>query len=388
MQYMLGSVNIAEASYEDNLRLIKEWLQQLNLYNLAAQIKLALEMIIAFCGDQLTIDRLRGLFRLRASDSNSFDRLDWMVLAFGWLHLMMALGNSIHKQYLGTNKDQAGLKAAFSTLERKGLQSTATKGLFYHHLDEALHHILEAHIQVDWLEVSRVETLQELRNKKPEELCKLAERLVERHASTAAMNRYFAQGPDLIDEAKMQTIACNRDLLYYVVLDAAIKHGDVGIMEDMLPILLFQLLDGKNPKYAIEVLELLQNLHKEWPPEVSFLSVTLWKYLRKLHPAIPVIKRLAVYMEQQFGTLTRGKRHTIPKKEGDVRKLRSTFVNSSYHTYTPGRKLDRESKAPDNILKGSSLAKWAGGRALYRSEGQDFELFSDSSDESSNDEAQ
>ena len=46
----------------------------------------------------------------------------------------------------------------------------------------------------------------------------------------------------------------NHDVLQYLVLDHAIHHGDVGLMEDMLPHLLFRFIGGQNPKYANETL--------------------------------------------------------------------------------------------------------------------------------------
>ncbi len=61
----------------------------------------------------------------------------------------------------------------------------------------------------------------------------------------------------------------HHDILQYIVLDGAIKHSDIRIMEDMLPQLLFHFQGGGNSKYAMEVLELLQALHWEWPEEVK-----------------------------------------------------------------------------------------------------------------------
>lgn len=37
------------------------------------QQKIGLEQVIAWAGDQLTIDRLRNLFKFRAEDLNSYD---------------------------------------------------------------------------------------------------------------------------------------------------------------------------------------------------------------------------------------------------------------------------------------------------------------------------
>jgi hypothetical protein len=43
-------------------------------------------------------------------------------------------------------------------------------------------------------------------------------------------------------------------------------------MEDMLPHLLFRFAGGRNNKYTIEVLELLQGLQREWPLEVRYIN--------------------------------------------------------------------------------------------------------------------
>ena len=62
-QYMLGTVNIPEASYEDHECLLEEWCQQLGWGSLDAKKKIALEKVVAWAGDQLTIDQLCGLFK-------------------------------------------------------------------------------------------------------------------------------------------------------------------------------------------------------------------------------------------------------------------------------------------------------------------------------------
>lgn len=65
----------------------------------------------------------------------------------------------------------------------------------------------------------------------------------------------------------------NNDMLSYIELSTAIKCGDVGQMEDMLPTLLFRFAGGENSKYTIEVLELLQGLKQEWPQDVKYVAL-------------------------------------------------------------------------------------------------------------------
>jgi hypothetical protein len=73
-----------------------------------------------------------------------------------------------------------------------------------------------------------------------------------------------------LDEVKYQSVMFTRDTLQYMVLRSAIKHGDIGVMEDMLPDLLFRFAGGKNSNYTGEILEMLQGLNKEWPSEIWY----------------------------------------------------------------------------------------------------------------------
>lgn len=268
LQYLLGTVDIPEASYEDNDRLLEEWFKQIGWGKVTEKMRVAMQKVVAWIGDQLTVDRLRGLFKFRAEDENSFERMDFMVLIFGWLHLQMAFANSLHKQYLGTSSGR-GLKQAFELLERKGLAKVLTKGPFHHNLEEALYHVAEAHLREDFLLVSGTKNLAELRQKTPEQLRELAREVVKKHASSHAIDEMQTKTDKKRDKQKEQLIQWNRDALQYIVLDQAIRHGHVGLMEDMLPTLLFRFIGGRNSKYAVEVLELLQGLQREWPEEIK-----------------------------------------------------------------------------------------------------------------------
>ncbi|KAJ7782371.1 hypothetical protein DFH07DRAFT_864871 [Mycena maculata] len=423
LQYLLGTVNIPEASYEDNSRLIEEWLKQLGRDSPEWQKKIALELVMAWVGDQLTVDRLRNLFRFRAEDDNSFERLDWLVIPPGWLHIQMAFANSIHKQHLGTRKGR-GLSAAFDILGRKGP--------FFHDLSEALHFIAEAQVREVWLQVGGVKTLADLRTRTPEDLHRLAEKIFSRHASNAAL-AYLKQRK-IVDDLKTQSIMFLRDVLPFVLLRSAVRSGDVGIMEDMIPLMLYRFLGGRNSNYAGEMLEMLQGLHREWPPElcefvrencfvinntgrpngfmpvdeaqemnIKDIKVTYrsegpnidWKFLKKLHPAIHVIRAVNSHMETEFKTRVRGSKHTVPKKELDIQELQKWYSSLEVHKLTPGRVLKKSTKkqssdVPKDVLAkgsagiqtGESMANWIETRTIERATTQDWDVgVSDSSDE-------
>lgn len=98
-----------------------------------------------------------------------------------------------------------------------------------------------------------------------------------------------------------------------------------------------------------------------------------WAYLKKLRPAIHVIRALTSHMELEFGTLVRGKKQTIPKRDIDVPKLRKSF--HIYHQEERGRvvssKEDRTDDYSNNgwteYMKGKKRRRWVDGRTFVRS---------------------
>lgn len=110
-----------------------------------------------------------------------------MLPVFGWFHLVMAVANSLHKQYLGTTVGTGSLRQAFELLKRKGLITSSTKGPFWHHLDEAIAHISEAHFWATWIASTGVQSLAELKSCSPEQLKTYAKCIYHEHASRRAL---------------------------------------------------------------------------------------------------------------------------------------------------------------------------------------------------------
>lgn len=114
-----------------------------------------------------------------------------------------------------------------------------------------------------------------------------------------------------------------------------------------------------------------------------------WEYLKKLHPAINVIRAVADHIEKEFGTYTRGKKHSVPKKAQDVQKLHDSYKASTYHTFTRSRKIKKKGdKAEDYTLKGmlklhkgKVLKKWVKLRGFERSERESWDEWLDSDSE-------
>jgi hypothetical protein len=74
--------------------------------------------------------------------------------------------------------------------------------------------------------------------------------------------------PEVALTVLTQAILWNKDILDYLTLNDAISSGDIGIIQDILPHLLFRFVGGTNSKYALEVLKLIQGLYREWPEDL------------------------------------------------------------------------------------------------------------------------
>ena len=184
-QYMLDTVHIEEVSYNGNNCI------QLKLNTTDKQKQTGEEKVIIWVGDQLTVSRLQGLQKFQCNDLNSFKCLIFLKEVFGWFHTQIAFEHSLHSQYYGT---QLGFRLvhAFDLLKHKGLHSPMVEGTFYHHLKEGLLHISEAHFHDLWSVISKVEKLANLHSCTPEQLHALAIKIVENHASTAALQKMTA----------------------------------------------------------------------------------------------------------------------------------------------------------------------------------------------------
>ncbi|RDX45838.1 hypothetical protein OH76DRAFT_1457458 [Lentinus brumalis] len=391
-QHILETFEVDESTYDGTDQLLsKLYPEQMGWGSEAGKEEMGRTGFLAWIGDQLSVERMRGLGRIRHDDINGFLRMDHLEPEFGWFHAEMAYANSLHAQYLGTSVG-LGLRKAFELVQRKGLARVETKGVFWHNLDEALSHIGEANFLALWQSIAEVDDLKKLATRSPQELVTLLDCIYTKHVSREAqvkMDRIPAQERD---DLKRQMAMFSADILTYFDLREAIRIGDVGRMEDLLPQMLFRFVGGGNPKYASEVLELLQKLRREWPEEVrtymrrytwvvnftgarnGFVAVDMaqehnikdikvtWRsfgpgatfpYIQKISPAIPVLRAVKEAFAAQFPALRgRGKAHGTPAKADDVKKLVDMYLDAGAYR-GPRDLLAGANRAEDYVSLGS-----------------------------------
>ena len=267
-QYMLDTVHIEEVSYEGNIKVIAEWLRQLHFNTADLKKRLALEQFVIWVGDQLTVSRIRGIKTFRNHELNSYDRMDFIKETFGWFHAQIAFEHSLHSQHYGTRAG-CGLVHAFELLQRKGLQTPSVQGTFHHHMQEGLYHVAFARFRDLWCTVADTDSISLLHDLTPEDLLALATKIVMKYASSAGLMELKEKPDQERDDVLNQAVIWNKDILDYLILDDALRTGDIACVKDLLPRILFRFVGGRNSKYAIEILELLQGLNREWPDDVT-----------------------------------------------------------------------------------------------------------------------
>jgi hypothetical protein len=149
----------------------------------------------------------------------------------------------------------------------------SVQGNFHHNLQETLYHITSARFRDLWCVHANIDSFQSLQNKTPEDLLTLATDMIKKYTSTEGLYNLDEKQENKRDDVLSQAVLWNRDILDYLILNNAIRTGDIGCIEDLLPCLLFRFVGGSNSKYAIEILELLQGMHKEWPSDLQCVFV-------------------------------------------------------------------------------------------------------------------
>ncbi|EJD40072.1 hypothetical protein AURDEDRAFT_127896 [Auricularia subglabra TFB-10046 SS5] len=158
--HMLGTVPLDEVSYEGNDQVIEEVMKQTGYDTPEGRQKICNGYGVPFCGDLLTIKRLRGLQQLQAEDENSYDRKSYMDLAIGWFHVQMNLDRQVFLTHRGTVSSD-GLAREANMLNWHGLSAGNDKPE-YHTVDEFLHHVFVASTLDCWLWATQTASLVEL----------------------------------------------------------------------------------------------------------------------------------------------------------------------------------------------------------------------------------
>jgi hypothetical protein len=236
-----------------------------------SQIKLILERLIPWVGDQATVQRCRGLQHFRTEDRNPYDCLEPFRFIFGLFHCIMALSAGVFEASRGTSSGSTFAHDVIH-LSRRGMNTNMNKTRPNSHVvDEFLLHEGEARMRGIFLVETGCDTEEDLlvwiEAHTPEDVLKLATDVYSKHASSGAL--YRLEKSKSTDDVRPTTVIQNRDLMLYYALRTAVKHGRIDRIEDLLWDLLVFFAGSGNSNYAKEVYEFLQFLTYECTPELK-----------------------------------------------------------------------------------------------------------------------
>jgi hypothetical protein len=295
-QFPLRATTIEEATVRGNL------LYHEDVYH--NQLKRASEDLCEYAipsfNDQLTNSRIRSGQILRSRDINSWTRREVFQLGFGLFHLCLNLVWALLHVHRGSLEQTGSLTYFFALLEKTRLGGDHPD---YHTLLSALTQILDGVLLNAW----RCECGHDLAGfaaTKPlaEDLIKVAGDILLKHATPimpvatpdtlngeildedygsdeSGRDADFTETlpsatPTTLLDPERDRVHQNlrlltRDLLYVAELVRAISDGDIGRVEDMLPLLamLFRGAGGNN--YCTEILHFILNLKHIWTPEFA-----------------------------------------------------------------------------------------------------------------------
>lgn len=164
----------------------------------------------------------------------------------------------------------------------------------FHDLDELIHHTVEARVLACWMRKAGLVDINDFKewDPSPRQIQNLAHEIVRDFASLEALPHAAlpktpstdvdaAQDEQPGPPSEEEDFAANqrilfengvrylRDGLVYCLLRKSVRIGDVGTIEDLLPLLAIMYKGGNHPRYMMVMLETMQQLKYEYPPEMA-----------------------------------------------------------------------------------------------------------------------
>jgi hypothetical protein len=152
-----------------------------------------------------------------------------------------------------------------------------------------------------------------------------------------------------------------------------------GHPDSFLPIDLLQEHNVRDIKVSLadhrrshRILTYLQNTFAVLGPFAT------WDIIRKLSASIPCQRKVKDHVEAEINHFCRGKSHTSPDAEEDIRNLQAAYKKDSIHTFKPGRKLAAKDKIANYMALGTDMKlkgvirRWVKNRVGKVATGEDY----------------
>jgi len=205
-------------------------------------------------GDQMTVSRLLTLKIHRIVDANPYDSLAWVHPTPQLFHLAMNLCGTIFRTHYGSPQFPGTLASIIILLGRKRLTKEKQE---FKASDELLRIVFDAIVQLLCESMRQNGTSDELD--------------VTIFSETITKSFCGPPSPSLFGlpctTANINALLFLRDVAVHIELGDAIKAGDIGRINHLLPIITLMMHGGGNTNYALELLRLLYGIRHLWTAE-------------------------------------------------------------------------------------------------------------------------
>ncbi|KAF6766018.1 hypothetical protein DFP72DRAFT_1161701 [Ephemerocybe angulata] len=277
--FPLGVMPIEEASIKGNNQVIDD----IYIRQLRKDIDDLAKRAVISINDQLTNSRIRSCQVIRKNDFGRYNSREFLELAVALFHLIMNLIWALKDKHYGTIEEIASLAQLFALLYKARLAGAKAD---FHSLLTALTQILEGIILNAWEAECGYDDLDAFAKSKPtpEMLISIAKRIINEHAtptpaytpaytprksSNSAASSTPEKSASCSDPVRENVVLLTRDLLLVIELVSAVKDGDFGRVEDVLPDLAFTFRGAGSNNYSTEILHLIHNFKYVWTPEFA-----------------------------------------------------------------------------------------------------------------------
>ncbi|KAK6972268.1 hypothetical protein R3P38DRAFT_2812403 [Favolaschia claudopus] len=327
-----------------------------------------------FCGDQLTIARLRSLLSIRAGHEGGYSGFGWGIWMPGLFHSKIADMHGFFVTHWGVpnrgTRNPGSLFFHNTHLHRSPILLSSLppfrvcRDLVFVSLYARVLHCLLLVTQKATLDESAdsVETFEQLQAHAATIQKKFANGSV---VSELRWKRKTADGSEAVtpgDEIFENACLLLRDALISRELTDSIKAGDSGRIVLVLKVLALSYRGNGRTKYAYEMLHLIHNLTHVWPPAIrkivlnnwlvnptgnpfSWVEVDLmqehmnywiktiyqahgsgasWEWLEMISPCISVLRRLSTSIRQILGS-DQGTKHEPANLKEDISLLMASL---------------------------------------------------------------
>ncbi|KAG0364485.1 hypothetical protein BGX24_004577, partial [Mortierella sp. AD032] len=267
LAFEIGLLDIDQSTVAGNIQVIEHVQELLDLPE-----EFFKTQKLGLVGDLLTISRFRSAKQRRACEIDSLpsDRWEWAIPIFGLFHLQMTVVKVIMRTHYGSHDTPGSLAYNISLLGRKRIDPDAK---LYHNAKELLISSFNAMVRRIWLVMMGKKDSTSGLAEGLEEMCRdlggddsqVQERLI--IMSRYIYDKYFVSNDVLLGSlcpADVNAALFIRDMVVYLELCAAIKHGDIKRLQAILKPLTIMMSAGGSPHYALELLRMHYGVRYAW----------------------------------------------------------------------------------------------------------------------------